>query len=920
LFIESDTLTNRRRECEAIDALIADMLAGRSRVIVLRGEAGIGKSALLAYLSRQAADWRIARAAGVESEAELAYSGLHQLCGSMLDQHLDGLPTPQRNALATVFGLSAGPPPDPFLVGLATLSLFAEIAETQPLVCIVDDAHWLDRASAQIIGFVGRRLLAERVALVCAARKGIGDGVLAGLPAVFVDGLGDAESRSLLLEHLNSPLDVAILDQIVADSHGNPLALLELPRGLTATELAGGFGVMGATGPRVRVEESFLRRLEGLPADTRSAVLVAAADPVGDPTTLWRALALLGIEASAATAAESAGLLAVASQVRFRHPLVRSTAYAAAGPDERRAAHLAVAKSTDREADPDRRAWHLAMASTGPDENVAIELERSAVRAQARGGIAAAAAFLERAVALTADPGRRGERAIAAGQASFQAGAFDAALALLAAAESGPLDGFQRARIDLLRAHVAFATSLGREAPPMLLLAAKQLEGFDVELARETYLVAWAAAGFAGSLSERDVLFEICRSAQALPSSDSPTPLAHLLDGLTLLTLEGHDAAADTLHKVATRMSDVALGDLLRWGWMAYAASAAVMDVDGMYAIASGQLSLARAAGALAQLPLYLNALCLTVTWMGDLAMAESLVAEIHSVAAVTGSSVDPSVELRLVSLQGRSAEATVAIDSVIDSTGGSGQGLAERYAHWAAAVLHNGFGRYEEATSEAQKASIDTVFPWPAIFALPELVEAATRTGNLDLASDALQRLSAMTQPSGGDVALGIESRSRALLSQGATADALYQESIERLRRTTVRPELARAHLLYGEWLRRERRRSDARTQLRAAHQLLDEIGMEAFAERARRELLATGEQVRRRGVDPLDTLTPQEQQIARLARDGLSNVEIGAMLFVSPRTVEWHLRNVFTKVDITSRRELRSLLWLPQRPSATT
>ncbi len=920
MFTESDTLTNRRHECQTIDGLIADVLAGKSRAIVLRGEVGIGKTALLEYLSRQFADWRIARAAGVESEAELAYSGLHQLCGSMLHQHLDGLPIPQRDALATVFGLSASAPPDPFLVGLATLSLFAEVAEEQPLVCIVDDAHWLDRASAQIIGFVGRRLLAERIGLVCAARTGIGDGVLAGLPAVFVDGLADAEARSLLLEHLNSPLDIAVLDQIVADSHGNPLALLELPRGMTAIELAGGFGVMGATEPTMRIEESFLRRLEGLTPDTRSVVLVAAAEPVGDPTTLWRALDLLGVNASAATAAESAGLLAVGSQVRFRHPLVRSTAYAAAGPDERRAAHLALAESTDREADPDRRAWHLAMASAGPDEDVAIELERSAARAQARGGVAAAAAFLERAVALTADPARRGERAIGAAQASFQAGAFDTALALLAAAEGGRLDGFQRTRIDLLRAHIAFATSLGREAPPMLLRAAKQLEGFDMELARETYLVAWAAAGFAGSLSERDVLFEICRSAQALPSADPPTPLAHLLDGVTSLTIDGHRAAAPTLHEVAARMTDIAVGDVLRWGWMAYAASAAVMDVDGMYATAARQLSLARAAGALAQLPLYLNALCLTVTWMGDLAMAESLVAEIHGVAAVTGSNVDPSVELRLASLRGRDADSAAAIDAVIESTGGSGQGLAARYAYWAAAVLHNSLGRYQEAASAAREASVDTVFPWPAMFALPELVEAAMRTGNGDLASDALARLSAMTQPSGGDVALGIEARSRALLSQGATADVLYRESIERLDRTPVRPELARAHLLYGEWLRRERRRSEARTHLRAAHDLFDAIGMEAFAERASRELLATGEQVRKRGADPLASLTPQEQQIARLAREGLSNAEIGAMLFLSPRTVEWHLRNVFTKVDISSRRQLRSVLPKLDGPSPGT
>jgi DNA-binding CsgD family transcriptional regulator len=910
-------LIGRGSECKALDQLIEDVLAGTSRVIVLRGEAGIGKSALLGYLTERVAGWHIATAAGVESEMELAYSGLHQLCAPMLDDHLEPLPVPLRDALATVFGRSTGPPPDRFLVGLAALSLFAEVAEQRPLVCIVDDSQWIDQVSAQIIGFVARRLFAERIALVCAARTGIGDDVLSDLPALLIEGLGASDARAILLSNLKGPLDPAVRDQIVIESHGNPLALLELPRGMTETELAGGFGLAGAATLSARIEESFVRRLEGLPPETRSVMLVAAAEPVGDPQVLRHATEGLGIEAAAA-AGKSDELLSVAPRVRFRHPLVRSTVYRAASPQERRAAHMALAEATDREIDPDRRAWHLAMAAAGPDEDVALELERSADRAQARGGVAAAAAFLQRAVALTADPDQRGERALAAAQASMQAGAFDAALGLLETAKAGRLDPFQRARVDLLRAHIAFASSLGREAPPLLLEAARRLEAFDLELARETYLVAWAAAGFAGSADDRDVLLEICRAVQALPRPDRPRPLDLLLDGLALLMTDGHVAAAVPLQRASKLLTDIPVEDVLRWGWLAYSASAAVWDVEGMRTISAREAQLARAAGALAELPLYLYALCLTMTWMGDFTGADTLIAEIHSVAAATGSSIDPSVELRLVSLRGREAEASAAIAGTIEQAKAGGQGQAASYAHWAAAVLQNGLARYAEAASSALEATSDTVFPWPAMWALPELVEAASRAGNAELARAALDRLSKTTQPCATDVSLGIEARCRALLSDGAVADDLYREAIDRLSRTRVRPDLARAHLLYGEWLRREGRRTDAREELHTAYGMFEAIGMEAFAERTRMELLATGLKVRKRDDETRDQLTPQEEQIARLARDGLSNPEIGGMLFLSRRTVEWHLHKVFAKLDIGSRRELAEALAEQDQPAA--
>jgi DNA-binding CsgD family transcriptional regulator len=907
--VQRSRLLGRRSECEALDQLLTDALVGQSRVIVVRGEPGVGKSALLRYLSEQVTDWHVATAVGVESEMELAYSGLHQLCGPMLD-HLDRLPVPQREALAIVFGQSTGPPPDRFLVGLAALTLFADLAEQQPLVCVVDDAQWLDSASAQILGFVARRLLAERIAFVCAARTGSGDGVLAGLPELSIHGLGDSDSRALLLENVYGPLDAAVCDQIVTESHGNPLALLELPRSWNVADLAGGFGLPSSQPVVNKIEQSYVRRLRLLPSQTQLLVLTAAAEPLGDPVLLHRAAETLGIDMAAVDPAVDAGLLTIGGRVEFAHPLVRSAAYRSAAADDRHRVHRALAEAADPERDPDRRAWHRARATPGPGEEVAAELERSAGRAQARGGLAAAAAFLQRSVALTVDPARRAERALAAAQTSFQAGAFDAALGLVATAEAGGLDERQRARVDLLRGDVAFASGAVSDAPSLLLKAARRLEPVDLELARQTYLTAWAAASVAGDLAGSGVLQEICHAVQALrPRPGSPSPLDLLLNGLALLTTDGHAAAAATLQRAATTLLNISLEDVLRWGWVAPSASNAVWDNDGARAISARQVQLVREAGALAALPLHLSALSIANAWIGDFAGAASNIAEADSVAAATGSRFFPWALLRLRALQGREAEASAAIASAIEQAAGGSLGAAI-WAHWAAAVLYNGLARYEEAMASARQSTPNTFELWVSIWALPELVESAARAGDTDLARDALDRLAETTQPCGTDDALGIEARCRALLSDSATAEETYRESIDRLSRTRLRPELARAHLLYGEWLRRKGRRGDAREQLRNAYHMCVAIGMEAFAERARRELTATGEKLRKSGDQIRDQLTPQEEQIARLARDGMSNPEIGAQLFLSARTVEWHLGKIFTKLDISSRRELRSAL----------
>ena len=911
-------LTDRRAERDALDRLVDAVRSGESRTLVVRGDPGMGKSALLGYLTRRASGCRVARAAGVQSEMELAFAGLHQLCAPMLD-HAEHLPAPQRDALRVALGLSAGPPPDRFLVGLAVLGLLSEVASGQPLICVIDDEQWLDQASAQALGFAARRLAADAVGLVFAARPPADEWAtdeLAGLPELAVTGLREDHARALLDSVLPGPLDAQVRDLIVAETHGNPLALLELPRGLTPAELAGGFGLPGAAALPGRIEESFRRQLAALPGPARQLLLVAAADPSGDRALVARAAERLGIPAQAAVAAQDAGLLELGARIWFRHPLLRSAAYRAASVPDRQAAHAALAAATDPAADPDRRAWHRAQAAPGPDEEIAAELERSAGRAQARGGLAAAAAFGERAVLLTADPGVRAERTLAAARASLQAGAFPKALDLLASAESGPLDESQSARVDLLRGQVGFASGLGSDAPPLLLKAARRLEPLDAGLARETYLTAWMAALFAGRLACGGDLLEISRAARAMPPSGSPGHAEVVLDALAELVTDGPVAAAPALHDVISMFTgggNLTPAQELRWGWLAQAAASALWDDDTWRAMLTRQVRLARDVGALDQLPVTLGALGTAVVWSGDFATAETLVAESDAVCAATGTRAAPFTAMMLAAWRGAETEALALTAATLADATAAGQGIAVTFAQWVSSVLHNGFGRYEAALAAARQASDDTPGNYVSMWALPELIEAAVRSGQPGVARDALSRLEGLTRAGGTDFGLGIEARCRALASPSAAAEACYTEAVTRLGRTQLRPELARAHLLYGEWLRRENRRADARAQLRTAHEAFAAIGAAAFGDRARRELLATGETVRRRGPGAASTLTSQEASIARLAADGCTNPEIGAQLFLSARTVEWHLRKVFTKLGISSRRELRQALPQP-------
>jgi DNA-binding CsgD family transcriptional regulator len=910
----------RLSERDMLDRLLQNVRGGQSAVLVIRGEAGVGKTALLRYAAAQASGFRLAQIAGVESEMELPFAGLHQLCAPML-AGLDALPEPQQRALSVALGVSSGDVPDRFLVALATLSLLAEVAEEQPMLCFVDDAQWLDGASSQILGFVARRLLAESVALIFAVREEADERELVGLPELSLGGLDDDDARALLATVIPGRLDERVRDRIVAETRGNPLALLELPRGLSAAQLAGGFGLPDVLPLSGRIEESFLRRLDALPEETHLLLLVAAADPVGDPALLWRVAGLLEIGRAALEPAERAGLLDVGEQVRFRHPLVRSALYRSAAAEDRQRAHGVLAQAIDAELEPDRRVWHRAHATTGPDEDVADELERSAGRAQARGGVAAAAAFLGRAVDLTADPARRAQRTLAAAQVNVEAGGFDAALGLLATAEAGPLDALGRARMDLLRAEVAYSQDRGSDAPPLLLRAAKTLEPLDPRLARETYLDALGAAVFAGGLAITGGLLDVSRAAMAGPGApDPPRPSDLLLDGFALLFTEGRAAAAPVLERAATAFSgeEVPTEEALRWGWLATMAAAVMWDYEACAAAAAREVQLARDSGALAVLAVGVNILGQAVALGGDFAKTAALVAEAEAVNEATGAQVMPYAALVLAAFRGHEAEATSLIETTIKQATASGQGTAVQEALWATAVIANAAGRYEDALAPAELASDDTPELVVSAWALCELIEAAARTGKESLAAAALARLVARTDESEGSWGRGLEARSRALLSEGKAAESHYCKAIELLRSAGLRPDLARSHLLYGEWLRRENRRVDARAQLRTAHEMFVTMGADGFAERARRELLATGEKVRKRREDTRDELTPQEEHIAGLARDGHTNSEIGAQLFLSPRTVEWHLRKVFAKLGISSRKGLRDAL--PSRDREAT
>ncbi|MBB4930571.1 DNA-binding CsgD family transcriptional regulator [Lipingzhangella halophila] len=881
------SLIGRHDEIERLLALIGTAEKGEGGVLVLRGEAGIGKSALLDHVEHATPEkFQTIRASGTEFEGELPFATLHQLCVPVLG-HLDSVSAPYRDSLLVAFGLADGAP-NPFRVGLAALELLAAAAAERPLLCVVDDAHWMDAASTKALTFLARRIAAEPIAMVFAARdQGTAPG-LAELPGLAVNGLNDTHARVLLAEEKAVTLDERVRDRVLAEARGNPLALIELPK-------AGGFVLPTPSPVAGRIERSFQARMAELPLDARLLLTLASADPTGDPALLWAAAQRSDIDVPAASAeAEASGLARFDTRARFCHPLARSAVYRAAEPERRRAAHRALADATDPAAASDRQAWHRAQATTGPDEQVAAELESSASRAQARGGVAAAAAFLERAAALSRDPGKQTERTLAAARATLDAGTADAAADLLASIDTATLDDLQHASVDLLRGQIAFVGGADGAAsgPNLILRAAQRLAPSDPERSRESFVAALEMGLVVGKAA--GVMDRVLDAARSAPPASRPPDL---LDALVLLSTEGPQAGVPALRRVLT-------GDDAGWTRvpaLATMVAGELWDLDLHTAVIEWLVRTGRDTGSPLTIRLGLSQVAMSAVLTGDFGRAMAAIAEEEAIADALGDVPQLYSRVHLAAVRGRRQE---ALDLFAEATSrGTGQLAAN--TNGAAAVLYNGLGDYPAAL-DAARSAVARGDLFLAGFTLPELVEAAVRCGENTVAESALESLVERTAPSGTAYGLGVAAGARALV-RGAEDD--YRESIERLSDSPLAPDLARAHLRYGGWLRRAGRRREAREQLRTAHEQLSEIGMEAFAQRAADELRATGEVARRRSEHTYDRLTMQETHIARQVAAGATTKEVAARLFLSPRTVDAHLRSIFRKLDITSRRQLRDM-----------
>lgn len=920
-------LVGRHRECEELDDLLAGLRKGESRVRVIRGEAGIGKSVLLEYVSARASEVTVTRARGIEADMELPYASLHQLCAPFLAE-VDALPGPQRDALRVAFGMAAGDPPDRFLVGLAVLTLLTRASETRPVLVVVDDAQWLDQVSLQTLEFVARRLLAEAVSMTFAVRDPEGQAALGGLPEMRLGGLDAAAAGELLEAAVGGRLEKRVRDRFVAEMHGNPLALLEFSRGRSAAELAYGFdsgspGVQGTVSSRV--ERDFADRLGSLPASTRTLLLIAAAEPVGDARLLVRAAAAMRITPDAAPA-KAAGLIEFGESLRFRHPLVRSAVYHQADAEERRAVHRALAEATDPVLDPDRRAWHAAQAVDGADEEVAAGLEQAADRARQRGGMAAEAVLLERAAEVTPDPWSRGRRALAAAEAHFSAASPDRATEQATLAELSPLSPLDRARLARLRARILFARSRSDEAAPLLLDAAAQFTTAGSPLARETYLEAISATIFAGRVhgpTGARAAAIAARGSGAPPSGAEAADL--LLDGVATLLADGWETGVPALCRALEPFAHEDLGTreaVMRWLLLVPVALEAFIhhawDLHAWDTLATRAVRLARDIGALGVLPPALIYAGGVHIHYGDFAQAARMIDEADAIAAATGHAPHKYAALVLAAWRGDEDVAAGIIEDARARAAQGGEVSLLGAMGYIQGVLFNGLARYDRALVAARSGIEHDGFNFTGL-SLVEHVEAATRCGELDQARASLARLLELTRAADSGWARGAGARSQALLTDDSDeADGLYRTAIEEFGRGRVAVEVARTHLLYGEWLRRTHRRSAAREHLRTAHGMFDGMRANAFAERARRELLASGERVRARETGRASALTPQESQIATLAAGGMTNPKIGAELFISPHTVEWHLRKVYTKLGISSRRALRGAL--ASAPAADT
>jgi DNA-binding CsgD family transcriptional regulator len=913
-------LIGRNEEIEELDALLGLVRGGLGGAVVLRGEAGIGKTALLNSLIDAAGDLSVIRLEGVESEMQLGYAALHRLVRPYLHR-VEHLPEPQRDALQSAFGLTSSVPADRFMVGLATLSLLGDVATDEPLLVVIDDAQWLDQESVASLVFVARRLHADPVALVFAARDSLDTGaVFQGVPELRISGIGEDAARNLLSASVIDPVSYQVASRIIAVTRGNPLALQELSGELTAEHLIEHAPLPDPLPIGELIEARFLRQVRLLPNETQLLLLAAAADPEGDRDTLWRASGVLGLSAAAIEPAADSGLLVLHPRIEFRHPLVRSAVYSGATAADRRLVHHALAEVMNAETDPDRKALHMASGALGPDESVAAALEQSAAQARARGGYVAESSFLVRSANLTPDPHRQAGRLLLAAQAAFLAGNAGYSESLLSQARPLLSGTFEKAQAQRLDGHLRYPLGQPHLAPSLLLGAAKEFGSAHPILSHHSLIDAMQACGVSLELTEGTTGFEIGHTAlEALAAEGGPaTPADVLLNAFALRYCEGYTAAVPAMREAVHAQADMSFEEINRWNYLAGILAIELWDEAENRSTMARLESAARATGALPALEVALAGLATIDRRAGRFNEARERYAELHDVALAIGDFVEflDLFDVELLCWQGDERARSKAAQLM---EGGAAFCYATLIysANLSLSTLELAEGRYDAALAAGLLVTRGDGLGWSSE-ALPIVVEAAVRCGDTASATEALNCLAERATAAGTPWALGLLARCRALLTNGAAAAGLYEEGLNHLSQTSLRTEVARTHLVYGEWLRRQRHRTEAREQLRRAYEMFDTMGAKVFAERARIELLATGERVRARRVETAHDLTSREMQVARLAAQRATSREIAGQLFISANTVDYHLRKVFQKLGVTSRRDLSGVLFENENRSA--
>ena len=906
-------LIGREVELAAIAGHLEAARDGMSAALVIQGEAGVGKTALLRHVADTVGDFQVASVSGHESEVDLGFATLHRLLQPFTDavQHL---PAPQLNALSTAFGLREGTPPDAFMVGLATLTLLTDVAGSRPVLAVIDDVQWIDAASLSVLTFVARRLHADSVAMLFGLRTtDIPLGATDGLEVLTIGGLARADARRLLESAPEAPFVPHVVERLIDEAGGNPLTLLELGRELSREQREGTRPLPDHLPIGADIEARYLTRVRALPQATQDLLLVAAAEP-SEPEAVWHAAHLLGIDADEGvmTPALDAQLVSAGHAVEFRHPLVRSAIYQGARPSERRQAHKLLASAIG-DSQPDRQAWHRAAAAVGPDAEIADALELAAGRARNRGGRLAEVTFLDRSAQLTPEAGTSARRFLDAAYAAQLAGATTLATSLVERAEATDPDGLEAAHVLRLHGLLELAGGQFGDSTRKLFAAARSFAPHDHALARETLLETFNSLAMIGRYVREPAAAEVAAFALSLPGGDPDAPTEMLLRGWSLLFVDERDQGVALLRRALDAFVHQGehRDEAARWTLLATLAARELWEDDTFVAVAANNVRRARELGDLMNLEIALLSLAAGHVHGGRLAEADACYTEVRLLKrAIAGSAdLNEAADLQYRAWRGHDEDLRTTARAIYEFSDAIGFDSGVCIAQLALTTVELSEGRYEAAL-EAAQTTIGGINPGIECRALGEIVEAAERSGHREIAEEAFDRIAPSLISSQTDWGLGVLARLRGILASDEDAEAWFMEALERLGRAGIVPDLARTHLLYGEWLRRQGRRTEARDQLRTAHDLFTSIRADGYAERARRELLATGERARRRTADTANDLTPQELQVARLAAEGLTNREIAAQLFLSASTVEYHLHKTFRKLDITSRHQLTRVL----------